>query len=227
MLATDNAPLTEDPAARKTERFAGIYPVALAARLVRIPLRYARSYARQRDRAGKPWGKQSCRREYYLNFRDLMELRVAWSLHKSGMPWQEICQFARHDSKRFGDKGHVMSHRLFLTHEHRVFKRYSVEMEALTAPIEYDEQGAPLMWSISQEWEIAEEDAVVIIHPGLSFGYPVLKGCYVPTYILHDAANAEQGDYHTVAEDYEVTVTQVRLAHRFETMLWRDDAIPS
>ena len=225
MLVTDNLSLTENAVSLPVERYAGIYSVALAARLVRIPVRHARSYARQRDRGGKPWGKQTGRREYNLNFRDLMELRVAWALHKGGMQWQEVCQFARHDSRRFGDKGHVMSHRLFLTHEHRVFKRYSVEMEVLTGPIEYDEQDVPLMWSISQEWEISEEDAVVIIHPGLSFGYPVLKGCYVPTYILHDAANAEQGDYHTVAEDYEVTVAQVRLAHRFETMLWSKDAV--
>ena len=83
----------------------------------------------------------------------------------------------------------------------------------------------PVKWSISREWEIADEDAVVIITPGRSFGYPVLAGCYVPTYILHDALLAEDGDYRTVADDYEVSAAQVRLGYRFETMLWGDDAL--
>ena len=118
MLTASSLPSTDLPISREVERFAGIYSVALAARLVRIPLRHARSYARQRDRDGKPWGKHSCGREYYLNFRDLMELRVAWALHKVGMQWREVCQFARHDAEKLGDKGNVLSHRLFLSREH-------------------------------------------------------------------------------------------------------------
>ena len=222
MLATDKSPLTEYPAAREIERFAGIYSVALAARLVRIPLGHARSYARQRDRDGKPWGKRSCGREYYLNFRDLMELRVAWALHKVGMEWREVCQFARHDAEKLGDKGHVLSHRLFLSRERHALKHHAAE---LAATVEYDEQGVPVKWSISREWGIADEDAVVVVTPGRSFGYPVLAGCYVPTYILHDALLAEDGDYCTVADDYDVSAAQVRLGYRFETMLWEDDAV--
>ena len=224
MLATDNLPLTESPASRKAERFAGIYSVALAARLLRVPLRYVRSYARQRDGDGRPWGKRSCGREYYLNFRDLMELRVAWALHQVGMPWREVCQFARHDVEKLGDKGHVLSHRLFLSRERHALKRGAAE---LAATVEYDAQGIPIKWSVSQEWGIADDDAIVIITPGRSFGYPVLAGCYVPTYILHDALLAEDGDYCTVADDYEVSAAQVRLGYRFETMLWGDDAIPA
>ena len=227
MLATDKPPLTEYPAARKTERFAGMYSVALAARLVRMPLRHVRSYARQRDGEGRPWGKQSGGREYYLRFRDLMELRVARSLHDSGMQWRKICRFARYEAEKLSDQGHVLSHRRFLTQDAGLFKHHPQKLESLTAPVEYDDKGVPVRWSISCEWELADEEAVVIIHPGLSFGYPVLKGCYVPTYILHDAANAEHGDYHTVAEDYEVNVAEVRLAHRFETILWGGDAIPA
>ena len=227
MLATDNLSLVDSPASRKTERFAGIYSVALAARLVRIPLRYARSYARQRDRDGKPWGKQSCGREHYLNFRDLMELRVAWRLNQAGMQWRAVCQLARRDAKKLGDKGHVLSHRLFLSHGHHVLNYNPAELEPLGATVEYDGQGAPVKWSISREWGIVDEDAVVIIHPGLSFGYPVLAECYVPTYILHDALLAEDGDYSAVAEDYQVSAAQVRLGYRFETMLWENDAIPA
>ena len=227
MLATDNLSLVDSPASRKTERFAGIYSVALAARLVRIPLRYARSYARQRDRDGKPWGKQSCGREHYLNFRDLMELRVAWRLYQAGMQWRAVCQLARHDAKELGDKGHVLSHRRFLPGARCKLRLGTAELERLSSPIEYDEQGIPVRWSISREWGIADEDAVVIIHPGLSFGYPVLAECYVPTYILHDALLAEDGDYSAVAEDYQVSAAQVRLGYRFETMLWESDVIPA
>ena len=210
---------------RPVERYSGSYSVALSARLVRFSLRHVRSYARQRDGDGKPWGEQPCRREYFLTFRDLMELRVARALHKMGIPWREVCQLARYDVEKIGSQGHVLSHRRFFTHSHQMFKHQPAEPEPLTSPVEYDEQGIPIRWNISKEWNIATRDAVVIIDPRLSFGYPVLKGCYVPTYILHDAANAEYGDYHTVAEDYEVSVAQVRLAHRFETMLREDDAI--
>ena len=227
MLATDKLPLAEYPAARKTERYAGIYSVALAARLVRIPLRHARSYARQRDGDGKPWGKQSCRREHYLNFRDLMELRVAWALHKSGMKWREICQFARCDAEKAGSQGHVLSHGRFLVQGSRLFELVSEDpdLEGLTMPIEYDEQGVPVRWNISREWNFTHGDAAVMIDPQLSFGYPVLADCHVPTYILHDALLAENGDHYTVAEDYEVSVAQVRLACQFEKTLWGDDAV--
>ncbi len=227
MLAADNLPLTNYPVSRKIERYAGSYSVALSARLVRFSLRHVRSYARQRDGDGKPWGEQPRRRESFLAFRDLMELRVARALHKIGIPWHEVCHFARYDAKKLGNKDHVLSHHRFLTHDRQVFKHDPAELKSLTAPIEYDEQGIPIRWNISQEWNIAAPDAVVVIDPRLSFGSPVLCGCYVPTYILHQALLAEDGDYHTVAEDYEVRVTQVQLAHRFETMLWEDYAISS
>lgn len=225
MLATNNLPLTDNTVSKKAERHAGIYSVALSARLVRFPLRHVRSYARQRDGDGKPWGKKPCQRENSLTFRDLMELRVARSLHQHGLQWREICRFARYDAERFGNQGYVLSQRRFLTHDDNAFKRDPKQLETLTAPVEYDKQGIPVRWNISQEWNIATRDAIVIIDPLLSFGYPVLWNCYVPTYILDDALRAENGDYDTVAGDYEVSVAQVRLAHRFETMLWGGDEI--
>ena len=221
MLATNGLSSTDN----QVERYSGGYSVALSARLVRFSLRHVRSYARQRDGSGKPWGEQPCRREYFLTFRDLMELRVARALHKMGIQWREVCQFARFDAEKFGSQGHVLSHRRFFTHSHQIFKPKPAESEPLTSPIEYDEQDIPIRWNISKEWNIATRDAVVIIDPRLSFGAPVLWGCYVPTYILHQALLAGDGDFYAVAEDYEVSVAQVRLAHRFETMLWGDDAI--
>ncbi|MCE2501379.1 MAG: hypothetical protein J4G13_11035 [Dehalococcoidia bacterium] len=228
MPTKDSLPINDNTVSRPIERYAGIYSVALSARLVRLSLRHARSYARRRGSDGRPWSEQPCHREYYLTFRDLMELRVARALHKAGMLWEEVCDFARYDAAKFERKGHRLSGRQFLTEGHHRLSNAHTELEALNAPIKYDGYGVPSRWDISLEWGISVLDASVILDPRLSFGYPVLAGCHVPTYILHDALLAEDGDHHVVAKDYEVSVTQVRLAHRFETILQeRHDAVPA
>ena len=225
VLETNEIRLAENPVPGNVERYVGRYSVALAARLVRFSLGHVRSYARQRDCDGKPWGEGPCQRESCLKFRDLMELRVAHTLHDMGMQWREICRFARYDAERFGSQGFVLSHRRFFSRDQDLFKRHPEELKSLTAPVEYDDQGRPIRWNISREWNIATRGAAVIVDPRLSFGYPVLSNCYVPTYILNDALMAENGNHDIVATDYEVSVAQVRLAHRFETMLWGSDAL--
>ena len=213
---THSAPLVT---ATKPGLRSGIYSVALAARLVRLALPHARSYARRRGDNGEPWGEKPAGREHFLNFRDLMELRVARILHEAGAPWLGVCDFARYGAASFESKGYRLSFRGFLTEGHRQLIGVRTETETLLAPITFDEYGVPIRWDISKEWRIDDPDAAVILDPRLSFGYPVLAGRYVPTYILHDALLAENGDHETVAEDYVVSVAQVRLAHRFEIIL--------
>ncbi len=204
---------------------AGNYSVSQAVAYLRFSRRHVRSYARLRDADGKAWSRQPCRRERALRFRDLMELRIARACHDLGMPWRDICHFARYETASFGEKGHRLSHLKFLNGGHTTISRQLLNVEDLTAPIEYDEHGIPVRWNISREWGIETPDAAVILDPCLSFGSPILAECRVPTYILHNALLAEDGDCRTVADDYEVTVPQVRLAHRFETILQAKDAV--
>ena len=220
MLATENARPNW-----LVNMLSGNYSVSQAVAYLRFPRRHVRSYARLRDADGKAWSRQPHRRERILRFRDLMELRVARTCHDLGMPWREICDFARHQAEPFGEQGHRLSHRKFLNEGQTPINRLLLDSEDITAPIEYDERGIPIRWNISREWGIESPDAAVILDPRLSFGSPIMAECRVPTYILHDALNAEDGNYRTVANDYEVSVADVRLACRFETILQAKDAI--
>ena len=160
-----------------------------------------------------------------MRFHDLMELRIARACHDLGMPWRDICHFARYEAEPFGEKGYRLSHLKFLNGRQTSISRLLLNAEDLTAPIEYDEHGTPARWNISREWGIETPDAAVILDPCFSFGSPILAECRVPTYILHNALLAEDGDYGAVADDYAVTVPQVLLARRFETILQAKDAV--
>lgn len=212
---------------RQSNLSSGCYSVSQVASYLRFSRRHVRSYARLRDADGKAWSRQPHRRERILRFIDLMELRVARACHQLGMPWREICDFARYQVEPFGEQGYRLSHAKFLRGGHNPMSSRLLDAEDVTAPIEYDERGIPFRWNISREWGIESPDAAVILDPRLSFGSPIMAGCYVPTYILHDALLAEDGDYCTVATDYDVSVADVRLAYRFEIILQAKDAIPA
>ena len=234
------APLSPVAPQARPESQAGGYSVSQAARLVRIAPEYVRRYARQHGGDGGPWGAQRYGREFYLVFRDLMELRVAKAFHELGVPWPKVRQAAHYAARRFGDERYPLSHRRFITDAHHIFDdspsglesitengQYALAplLSALVAPVEYDAHDAPRRWRISQEWGIGNYGAAVVIDPLLSFGAPVIGGCNVPTAILYDASIAEQGDLRTVADNYQVTVAQVRLAYRFERLLRGQDAV--
>ena len=204
---------------------AGNYSVTWAVAYLRFSRRHVRSYARLRDVDGKAWSRRPYRRERALRFHDLMELRIARACHDLGMPWREICNIARYEAEPFGERGHRLSHQKFLNGGHTRISRLLLDTGDVTAPIDYDEYGIPIRWNISREWGIETPEAAVVLDPCLSFGSPIMAECRVPTYILHDALLAEDGDYCTVAQDYEVSVAEVRLAYRFETILQGKDAL--
>ena len=224
------------------ESQAGSYSVPQAARLVRAAPEYVRRYARQHGGDGGPWGAQRYGREFYLVFRDLMELRVAKAFHDLGVPWPKVRQAARYAARRFGNERYPLSHRRFLTDAHHIFDDNPSGLETitrsgqcalapllgpLTAPVAYDDHDAPRRWRISEEWGLGECGVAVVIDPLLSFGAPVISECNVPTAILYNSCLAEQGNYRTVADDYQVSVAQARLAYRFESILRGQDAVSS
>lgn len=233
-------PLSPAASQARPELQTGGYSVSQAARLVRANPEYVRRYARQHGGDGGPWGAQHYGRDLYLVFRDLMELRVAKAFHELGVPWPKVRQAARYAARRFGNEPYPLSHRRFITDAHHIFDDGPSGLESITengqyalapllgtlvAPVEYDAHDAPRRWRISQEWGIGSHGATVGIDPLLSFGAPVIVGCNVPTAILYDSAIAEQGDLRAVADDYQVTVAQVRLAYRFERLLRGQDAV--
>lgn len=226
MTATNQQP-TDQKDGWVSRLTSGCYSVSQATQLLRFSKRHVRSYARLRGADGEPWSERPIRRERILRFRDLMELRVARTCHALGMPWRDVCNLARYKAAHFEVKGHRLSNRDFLADGCHGSGCIPLDTEELTASVNYDARGIPVRWNISREWGIETPDAAVVIDPRLSFGSPIMEGCHVPTYILHDALMAEDGDYYTVAEDYEVSVAQVRLAYRFEIILQDKDAIPA
>lgn len=70
----------------------------------------------------------------------------------------------------------------------------------------------------ANQWHPRPDEAPnVFLAPNVAFGQPVIER--VPTRALFDAVNAEGGDYKTVARWYELPVSAVREAHRFQKRL--------
>ncbi len=100
-------------------------------------------------------------------------------------------------------------------------KSHNYEMEtivfaSLKADVTFDPQGVIRSWRPRPN--IAPH---VIVHPKFAFGHPVLRESRIPTRTLRDAVNAE-GSAEVVAEQFEIPVTHVREAIKFERELQRE-----
>lgn len=97
-------------------------------------------------------------------------------------------------------------------------KSHNYEMEpivfkSLKTGVEYDPSGDIRLWRPRPETA-----PNVIVHPKFAFGKPVLRESRIPTGALRDAVEAE-GSAAAVADQFDLSVKQVREAVRFERQL--------
>lgn len=59
----------------------------------------------------------------------------------------------------------------------------------------------------------------VSVSPVVAFGQPALRASGVPTIAIHDALQAEEGNYGNVARWFGLTVDQVKQAEKFEASI--------
>jgi uncharacterized protein (DUF433 family) len=93
------------------------------------------------------------------------------------------------------------------------FEMGTVVFSSLKKDVEFNPEGQV------RSWRPRPQTAPhVIVHPKFAFGQPVLRESRIPTRTLLDAVNAE-GSADAVAEQFEVPLTQVREAVKFEREL--------
>ena len=91
---------------------------------------------------------------------------------------------------------------------------YAVMKQSLREGVVYSPEGMARAWYPHKR--LAPN---VIVNPKRAFGQPILKDSGVPTVTLYDSFKADERNYETVANWFELPVAQVKEAVKFEELL--------
>lgn len=165
-----------------------------------------------------------------IGFRDLVELRFVKAFTEAGvglLAVRNCMAFARELVR----DAHPFSTRRFRTDGKTIFLESALQQEAQSQLLDLKQRQYVFGQVIERTFKDLdiEADAVarwrpfkgkksIVIDPHRSFGQPILADFGVPTIALAEAVDAE-GSPERVAQLYEVTLTAVRDAVRFEHTL--------
>ncbi len=202
----------------------GIYSVATAARLTRLP------YAKLRHwiagyRSISPVLPPDYHREdgegWHLSFLDLVELKIIGELRQAGVAMREIRRAHREGCQLLG-VSHPFATRHIWTDGQRVYVDHkAVKMDLGRRQYVMEQVIEPFLCSLSfdpstglaESWQIGPG---VEVNPKFSMGVPVVSKSKVPTSTLADAVEASGGEIETAAKWYRVEPDEVRQAIEFE-----------
>lgn len=219
----------------------GLYTIADAARLVRIPTRevarwmfgYEYTRGEERRRVLPVAGEQHMVDDQRaLSFFELLELRLIRELRQHGVSLQAI-RLAVQRAKEEHDHPHPFVIRSIATDGRSIFaeaahatddqppldllkKQYAMSQvikDSLVAGVVFGDDG------VARAWHPVPKDRVIILDPRRSFGKPIIDAAGVPTWTLFDAYVAEGRDVARVARIYEVSREAVTKAVAFESNL--------
>lgn len=166
-----------------------------------------------------------------LSFFDLLEVRLVRHFRNLGISLQTIRLASKHAKELF-HSSHPFICQQFLTDgksifaeafeasdennlidlRHKQFVINQVVRPSLYSDLEYDGDQP-------QRWFPMEKIKSVVLDPKIAFGKPIVMGTGLRTQALFDAWLAENEDYRRVSLLYEVPVSAVRSAVRFEQKL--------
>jgi uncharacterized protein (DUF433 family) len=225
----------------------GIYSPAQAAALLKAPpeeiRRWAFGYARRRGGTRVEYEPlirtelPEIEGERALTFTELVELMFIRGFRKAGVPWGAIHEAARVAARLFQTE-HPFAMRQFFADPKGVYAllREADESESLVklagsgqqvfdslvrpylGQLEFNPSEAPTRW-----WPMGREGRVVI-DPAVSFGEPIVAEAGIPTHVLAEALDAEEGYDPARAMDrvswlYKVPHRHIQTAVRFEEWL--------
>jgi uncharacterized protein (DUF433 family) len=216
----------------------GLYTLAEASRLTRVPERRIRRWTRGY------WYRSGGRRQWSdpvipldedllsgapaLDFADLNEIRFLNAFREHRVSWHAI-RIASERAKQILQTPHPFSSRRFQTDGRTILAQIQDEagdrhlldlvrnqwefehvvFEFLLKGLHYDDQDAP------QRWAPLGDDHLVLLDPARSFGAPIVSPGNVRTRILYGAFKAEQS-FEAVADWYAVEPKAVADAVTFE-----------
>lgn len=219
----------------------GLYRIPEAGRLLGIPPTCVRrwmfgySYRNEDTQITQPnvAGSRLHIADYAaLTFFDLLELRLIKALRDHDISLQAIRR-AVQEAKRLLDVPHPFALKRIETYGERIFALAADETgddhlldllsrqfvfnkiiaKSLIVGIDYDSRG------VAQRWYPPAGRRRIVLDPDRSFGTPIVAKEGIPTWVLHEAVNAEGGDEARVARIYDVSRTAVRHAVEFERTL--------
>lgn len=216
----------------------GLYTLPDAAKLIGTEAReikrwlFGYRYNVQDGKRSQPplWNPQVAEPDtFVIGFHDLMELRFVKAFMSKGVTLPVVRAALANAREFFGGVSYPFSNRRFLTDGRRIYtnaveahggdalidlaKRQlafkNVIRPSLNDGVEFDDSGAVKRW-----FPLLRSKAVVL-DPEIAFGQPIIDAYGVPTAALASAVAAGNGR-STVARMYEVPVTAVDAAVRFE-----------
>jgi uncharacterized protein (DUF433 family) len=220
----------------------GVYSLAEAARLVKIPRqrisRWTRGYTyRYKGEVHQTppliaWdAEQSANKGPILSFLDLLEVRFLDAFLMHGVSRKAV-RIAALNARELLGRHHPFSTRIFKTDGRSIFAEIvrgtddehlldivknqfvfaRIISPSLYEGVEFNASNDPQRW-----WPLGKKHSVVI-DPERGFGAPIVARSGVPTRILANAFKAE-GSAEFVAKWYEVSEREVRDAVKFEEQL--------
>ena len=218
----------------------GLYRVGEAARLVGIAPARLRRWVRSSAGSNRPTNLHPAvgfliedGDETYLDFRDLMELRVVAGLIDEGLAPAYVRGIYEAVADEIDDERPFSTETFrsrFQTNGRRLYRR-TVERgsgvrleEVLTGQHEFERIIRPSLRNVEFErglaarWMPEQGRGDVVLDPNRSFGTPVAMRSGVPTRSLLDAYE-RTGSYRAAAWEYEVGERDVRSAVQFEQRL--------
>jgi uncharacterized protein (DUF433 family)/DNA-binding transcriptional MerR regulator len=217
----------------------GVYSLAEAARLTRVPVkrirRWSRGYEyshRGRRQFSPPIVGDSQVSSSILSFADLMEVRLLDAFRERGVSVQTIRKVAQRLSQEFGS-GRPFSSRRFLTDGRTILAEYDdvlskdpvlvdlvndqVEFRRIVRPllghaVDFDDGRSPSRW-----WPLGKERAVVV-DPNRAFGAPIVDRTRIQTAVVASAVSGGQSAAE-VADWYSLSADEVSDALEFEESL--------
>jgi uncharacterized protein (DUF433 family) len=216
----------------------GIFTVADAAALVKASERQVRGWVTGYPGRVGPLIENELgwiENRLAFSFRNLMELRFAATFVKAGVKLNrirkimvEVRKSLRHphpfatnivfktDGKKIvGEIARQNGVTVAYDLETRNYELHPVILASLADDVEYDPKGDAVAWRPRSDLT-----PNVIVDPRISFGRPSMRLSGIPTRTLAKAAKAEKS-VGAVAAWYEIPVSQVREAVKFESQLRR------
>ena len=219
----------------------GLYTIPEGAHLTGVPTRSIRrwvlgyKYTRDDETHTKPpvWKSDhpSFDDTVGLSFLDLLEVRFIHAFRKLGVSWKVIRLAAERASEEF-QRSHPFVSKRFRTDGHWILLE-SIEktgekrlLDLVRQQYEFDKIVSP---NLKGGLDFTQDDEVtrwfpdwprrqVVIDPQRSFGRPIIASKGIPTEILAKAVDVE-GSEHEVAKWYDVPISAVKAAVRFEARL--------
>jgi uncharacterized protein (DUF433 family) len=212
----------------------GIYSIPEAAHLIGMPSdrvrRWVSGYHSSTQKPHQPIVASELPEvegKVAISFRDLLELHFIKAFLSHGMTLQKIRKAAKIASEVLGVESHPFSEHKFMTDRKNIMQTVGERMLNLNES-QYEIEGVikqslfhgfVYTGKVAGAWKPSEKEKSVILDPKFALGKPIIENTGIRTRAIFNAWQAEGNDSKIVAQQFALTVKQVKDAVSFETKM--------